>query len=276
MAKPNHIELGNHERLPILYEDRAALAIDKPPGWMLVPVSWQDTPHNLQAALLSSLQTGAFWARSRHLKFLRYVHRLDAETSGVLLLAKSHGALESLSALFEARRVEKLYLAVVHGVPSAAAWVCRLAIAPDPRQTGRMRTVAHGGKEAETAFRVLETVSVANAHPRTLIEARPWTGRTHQIRLHLAAAGHPVLGDSLYGPAEPSAASAASPSVKGLPPAGFARPVGGLGLRAVSLDYRDPFTHRPVRIKAPTDRFLRDYGFCPLATAVRLACSPDA
>ena len=71
MARPNYIELARDVRIPILYEDRAVLAIDKPPGWMLVPVSWQRTKWNLQAALMSSMAAGHFWARSRNLKFLK-------------------------------------------------------------------------------------------------------------------------------------------------------------------------------------------------------------
>src|SRR5262245_3231862 len=117
MAKPSHIELPDGTRIPILYEDRSVLAIDKPSGWMLAPDSWEQTGRNLQLALNSSINAGDFWARSRNLKFLRFVHRLDADTSGVLLLAKSSGALRALSELIESRRVEKLYLAVVHGIP---------------------------------------------------------------------------------------------------------------------------------------------------------------
>src|SRR5579864_2302812 len=112
MARPNSIELPDCKPMPILYEDRAALAIDKPRGWMLVPHTWQRTARNLQAAITSSITGGDFWARSRGLKFLRYVHRLDADTSGVLLFAKSIGAVDSLGDMFESRRMEKMYLAV--------------------------------------------------------------------------------------------------------------------------------------------------------------------
>ena len=116
MPKPTSIELPGVEPIPILYEDRSVLAIDKPRGWMLVPYSWQKTNWNLQAALVSSIAAGDFWARSRGLKFLKFVHRLDAETTGILLFAKSQGAVESYSELFESRRMEKTYLAVVDGV----------------------------------------------------------------------------------------------------------------------------------------------------------------
>src|SRR6478735_5246771 len=101
--------------MPILYEDRAVLAIDKPRNWMLVPFNWQRTNRNLQAAIVSSIAAGDFWARSRGLKFLRHIHRLDADTSGVLLLARSQGALDTMGRLFESRQMHKTYLAVAQG-----------------------------------------------------------------------------------------------------------------------------------------------------------------
>jgi RluA family pseudouridine synthase len=236
MAKPNVIELGSPphtERIPILYEDRSAIAIDKPRGWMLVPFTWQKTSRNLQAAIQSSIGAGAFWAKSRGLRFLRYVHRLDTDTSGVLLFGKTPGAVRALGDLFESRQMRKRYLAVVRGVPKAREWVCRLKIDRDPTGRGRMRLSPRTGKLAETAFHVLKT-----GNGTALIEARPVTGRTHQIRLHLAAAGTPVLGDALYGGTD-----------------------GPMALRAVELAYRDPFTERPVRIAAPEAAFLDEFGF---------------
>jgi 23S rRNA pseudouridine1911/1915/1917 synthase len=232
VAKPNRIELPTGEAIPILYEDRSVMAIDKPRGWMLVPFSWQKTSRNLQAALTSSIAAGDFWARSRSLRFLRFVHRLDAETTGILLLAKSPGAVEAFGELFESRKMDKVYLAVVRGVPRQNEWTCRLKLAPDPQHRGKIRVDARHGKAAETHFRLLQT-----ANQTALIEARPYTGRTHQIRVHLASGGHPVVGDDLYGNA------------------------GELGLRAVGLEYSDPFTRRRVRIEAPVDDFCRQYGF---------------
>ena len=237
MAKPPYIELGQGrdvERLDILHEDRSVLAVDKTPGWMLVPFTWQKTNRNLQAAIQSSIGAGAFWARSRQLRFLRHIHRLDAETSGILLFGKSPGAVRSLGDLFEGRQMKKRYLAIVEGVPKASEWVCRLKLEQDPGRIGRMRWDAARGKDAETTFRVVD-----RREGRTLIEALPVTGRTHQIRVHLAAEGLPILGDELYGGGRSEL----------------------LGLRAVGLAYADPFTRRPVRIEAPTDAFLKTFGF---------------
>jgi RluA family pseudouridine synthase len=189
----------------------------------------------LQAALVSSIAAGDFWARSRGLRFLKFVHRLDAETTGVLLLGKSPGAVTTYGDLFESRKMEKRYLAVVQGRPKEKEWICRLKLAPDARERGRMRVDARHGKEAETGFRVLETREGVS-----LVEARPLTGRTHQIRVHLAESGCPVVGDEFYGKRESRM---------------------DLGLRAVELAYVDPFTRRRIEIRAPAEGFLREYGF---------------
>src|ERR1700722_17317641 len=106
MAKPKIIELNDGEIvITILYEDRSVLGLDKPAGWMLAPDSWDQTGRNLHLALQSSLTARAFWASSRSLKFLRFVHRLDAETTGVTLFAKNPGVLRAYSRLFEDRHV---------------------------------------------------------------------------------------------------------------------------------------------------------------------------
>lgn len=239
MPKTNFIELPDCEPIPILYEDRSVIAIDKPPGWMLIPHSWQKTGRNLQAAIASSIAARDFWARSRNLKFLRHVHRLDADTSGILLFAKSPRGVETFSDLFEGRKMEKTYLAVVTNVPKQNEWTCRLKLAPDPRHFGKMKVDARAGKDSETHFKVLET-----RNRFSLIEAKPVTGRTHQIRVHLLESGLPIVGDELYGKLE-----------RNLP----------LGLRAIELAYPDPFTKRRVEIHAPVESFLKEFGFAPPA-----------
>jgi 23S rRNA pseudouridine1911/1915/1917 synthase len=235
MAKTNSIDLPDCEPIPILYEDRVVLAIDKPTGWLLVPQSWQNTSRNLMAAISSSIAGGDFWARSRGLKFLRNIHRLDGDTSGVLLFAKAPGAVDVISELFEDRRMEKTYLAVVAGKPQETQWTCRFKLGPDPRRAGRVKVDSQNGKIADTDFKILETRGAYS-----LVEANPLTGRTHQIRVHLAECGLPIVGDELYG------------CLDGDQP---------LGLRAIRLAFVNPFTKKRVDIRAPQEGFLKQFGF---------------
>ena len=237
VAKPKCIQLGDETSMPILYEDRSVIAIDKPVGWMLVPFTWDRTSRNLQLAISSSILGGDFWARSRGLKFLKYVHRLDAETSGVLLFARSHGALQSYGELFESRRMQKLYLAVVRGEPRQDEWTCDARLGPDPGQQHGRHRVDPNGKDAETHFKVLK-----RSNGLALIEARPVTGRTHQIRLHLTHANLPIVGDSVYGAPEDRARKTAL-----------------MGLRAVELKYADPFLRKTICIRAPTEDFIAQF-----------------
>jgi RluA family pseudouridine synthase len=193
---------GVSVRVPVLFEDREVMVVDKPAGWMLAPPDWNSTRRNLWAALEEGVAQGAWWARARGLRMLRPVHRLDAETTGVLLLAKQVSALSHYSKLFATGRMEKTYLAVVAERPSRESWTVRVALADRLDREGRIRVDERHGREAETAFRLVE-----RRGGRSLIEARPRTGRTHQIRVHLAMEGYPILGDVLYGGA-PSPASA--------------------------------------------------------------------
>lgn len=259
MAKPPYIELDDgHEthRLPILYEDRSIIAIDKPATWMLVPFSWQSTGRNLQAAITSSIAADDFWAKSRNLNFLRFVHRLDADTTGILLLAKSMGAVDSYGELFGSRQMEKTYLAVVDGIPKQKEWTCELKLGQVPGEPGRMQVDSKQGKDAETHFKVLE-----QREGRTLVEAHPHTGRTHQIRVHLASAGTPVAGDKLYGKERGPSAMRRAQTFP-------------LALRAVTLSFKDPFTRRPVRIQAPTEDFLQAFGFGKAPASPALGSAP--
>jgi 23S rRNA pseudouridine1911/1915/1917 synthase len=238
MAKTDYVELPDGSQVSILHEDRAVMAIDKPPGWMLGPEDEEHVRRNLHIALTLGIEAGSWWAKCRSLKFVRFIHRLDAPTTGVLLLAKSRGALAPYGKLFATRLVQKTYLAVTDRIPKEREWTCTLPLGPDPAMPGRHRVEPENGKESETRFKVLRELN-----GRALIEAYPLTGRTHQIRLHLLAAGCPVTGDILYGKPHPA----------------------GLGLRAVELCYPDPFDRRPIRIRADRVGFETAFGFGPEA-----------
>jgi 23S rRNA-/tRNA-specific pseudouridylate synthase len=151
------------------------------------------------------------------------------------LFAKGRGVVETCSKMFEGRQMDKTYLAVVPGGPPDVEWTCELKLAPDPKRGGQMRVDARHGKPAETQFRLLKTHG-----DYSLVEARPVTGRTHQIRVPLAETGLPIVGDELYG----SGMGNLSP-----------------GLRAVQLAYFDPFTGERVEIHAPTENVLKEFEF---------------
>jgi len=169
--------------LGIVYRDAQLLAIDKPPGLPAHPtVAGRANALELVAALLR---------REGHEIAPILLHRLDADTSGVLLFALTPAANRSLYRQFVAHTVEKVYLALVAGSPPAA-----FAVSNHLKAGVRGRTVAvtSGGQPAETVFLTLRQLD-----GYALVEARPKTGRTHQIRAHLAGRGFPLLGDRLYG-----------------------------------------------------------------------------
>jgi RluA family pseudouridine synthase len=165
--------------LPVVYEDDHCLAVDKPPGLPSGPTRDPKRPH---AAQLADAQS------DRNLVLL---HRLDKDTSGVLLLAKSREFATALNDAFKQRLVDKLYLALVCGRrPNAGTVTSHLR----EGEAGHMHTVRSGGVKAVTELRPLAGTGEVWA-----VEARPHTGRTHQIRVHLSQAGCPILGDPLYG-----------------------------------------------------------------------------
>ncbi len=175
--------------LTILYEDESCLAVDKPSGLVTHPAKghWDDTLVNVLAGRGVRLSAGGGESRPG------IVHRLDKETSGVLLLAKTEGARLALMEQFKAQRTEKVYWALVWGRLPAEEMEVALPIGRDPRRRTRMAVVSEG-REASTIFRTLEVLSHVS-----LVEASPRTGRTHQIRVHLSHLKHPVVGDAVYG-----------------------------------------------------------------------------
>ncbi len=179
----------------VLHEDAAVLAVAKPPGWLVIP--GRDLPGRAAEPSLREALTarhGPLWV----------VHRLDRGTSGVLLFARTAEAHRALNLAFEAGQADKTYLALVAGLPPEA-WTCEVALVP--ARKGRMKPAPPGdtrAKEARTRFRRLEAFPAAPGRPAlALVEARPETGRTHQIRVHLRAAGHPLCFDPDYGGTEP-------------------------------------------------------------------------
>lgn len=185
--------------IPVLCEDDRLFFVDKPARMAVCPGPGR--PAGTLANALRGLGRPLSNLEGPHRPGI--VHRLDAGTSGVMAIAKSDAAHAELVALFAAHRVERRYLALVGGEP---AWGERAVDAPlaRRREGRRAHAVRADGRGARTAFRVL-----ARAHGHAWIEATPATGRTHQIRVHLAALGHPVVGDTLYGGGDRAAREAA-------------------------------------------------------------------
>jgi 23S rRNA pseudouridine1911/1915/1917 synthase len=170
------------------------------------------------------------------------VHRLDRDTSGVMVVAKTEQALATLSAAFAARDIERAYRALVWGMPQPAAGDIEGAIGRDPRDRKRMALVSKGGKAALTHY---ATLGVFHASV-SLLECRLATGRTHQIRVHLSARGHPVVGDPVYLRRIPGAARGVPEPVRGAC-LDFPRQA----LHAATLGFRHPATGASLRFETP-------------------------
>jgi 23S rRNA pseudouridine1911/1915/1917 synthase len=213
--------------LEILYEDEDLVAVNKPAG-MVVHAGAGNHTGTLVNALLHRFQTLSTLGGD-----LRpgIVHRLDRFTSGVMLVARTDAAHRALAAQFAGREVEKVYLALVHGRLQAEAGRIDKPIARDPQRRTRMTTRLGAGRTASTSYRVLRRWSAFS-----YLEVHIHTGRTHQIRTHLAAIGHPVVGDRLYG---------APARIAGLPP------LGRFFLHAHRISFRSPSTGGPLTIEAP-------------------------
>jgi 23S rRNA pseudouridine1911/1915/1917 synthase len=251
-AKPEDIPIE------LLYEEEDFVVVNKPAG-MVVHAGAGVAHGTLVNALLHRLGT-----LSKAGGPLRpgIVHRLDRGTSGALLVARNDAAHRALAAQFRARTVQKTYIALLHGSLARDAGVIALPVARDPRRRTRMTARLRSGREARTSWRVL--LRLGNPPGRTqggftLVAADLHTGRTHQIRAHFAAIGHPLAGDTLYGaPQRARAAGALLP------------PLGRVFLHAARLAFAAPRSGRLIEVRAPLDPGLRTY-LRELAAAVQAA-----
>jgi 23S rRNA pseudouridine1911/1915/1917 synthase len=218
-------------RLAVLHEDEDVLIVDKPAGLLTVPTE--------------AREKDTLWTRAIHYLQHRYggrpyagiVHRLDRDTSGALVFARSRGALHALQDLFRRHAIDREYVALVEGsLPDRGTFDRDLVRTP-----GLRRSVAKAGEEGKRAVTRFETIERL---PRaTCVSVRPETGRTHQIRVHFAASGHPILGDRVYGPA-----------LRGAGPEGPARQL----LHARRLGFQHPRSGEAVSVESPLPHDFRE------------------
>lgn len=223
--------------LEIVYEDGDLLVLNKPPGMVVHPAAG-NRDKTLVNALLA--YCGASLSGIGGVARPGIVHRLDKDTSGLMVVAKHDAAHQALSCQFADRSLSRVYLALVWGVPVPVAGKVMGAIGRHPRMRQKMAVVTRGGKPALTHYKVLKSYGTETS----LVECRLATGRTHQIRVHMAHIRHPVVGDPLYG-----------------------RKRGGKGLldlfprqalHATEIKFRHPRTGEPLIFKVSMPKDMRD------------------
>lgn len=221
----------------VLWSDEALLVVNKPAGLLAIPGGQDGEPH---LAEVLGPAYGPLWI----------VHRLDRDTSGVIALARTSSAHRALNTEFEEHRVRKVYHALVVGDPAWDERTVELPLIPDGDRRHRTVVAPAGGasrrsKPSSTHFRVMERFGAY-----ALVEARPTTGRTHQIRAHLAASELPIAADELYGGGTGLFLSALKPGYR--PGARPERPLlGRVGLHASSIEFLHPQSQETQRFVAP-------------------------
>ena len=221
--------------LTIVFEDAHVLVVDKPAGMVTHPGAGRSTGTLAAAALAHAPEIAGVGGPRRP----GIVHRLDKGTSGLIVLAKSRQAYDALTAQLQQRTMSRRYLCLAHGAITPHDGMIDAPIARDPRSRVRMAVARAGtGKRAVTRFRLLERFA-----GYTYLECRLETGRTHQIRVHLASLGHPLVGDATYG--------AKRARQQDTLPADLVEGLGGVALHAAGLSFLHPATGETVELSCP-------------------------
>ncbi len=229
--------LPEHVPLDILYEDSHLIVLNKPAGMLVHPASGVNTGTLVNALLAHCDDLSGIGGIERP----GIVHRLDKDTSGVLVVAKTDVVHRQLSMQFEKRTITREYVAVVCGIPAEATGTINANIARSRRDRRRMTTVETGGRHAVSHYSVLEIY-----HKFALIQLTLETGRLHQIRVHLQHIGHPVVGDAVYGGERRALNDADAPPVK----QALTR-LKRQALHARTVKFEHPITHESLIFSAP-------------------------
>jgi 23S rRNA pseudouridine1911/1915/1917 synthase len=242
---------GEAIALRVVYEDGDLIVIDKPAGMVVHPA-----PGNAEGTLVNALvaHCGASLSGIGGVRRPGIVHRLDKDTSGLMVAAKTDAAHAALSEQFAARTIERAYAALVWGRPVPPQGVIEGNIGRSARNRKKMAVIAHGGRAALTRYATDRAFGTA----ASLLECRLATGRTHQIRVHLAHRGHPVIGDPAYGggltPARQAAIGAAA--------AAAVRRLGRQALHARTLGFRHPGRQETLRFESALPHDINDLMDC--------------
>jgi RluA family pseudouridine synthase len=237
--------------IPVVYEDEHLLAINKPARLLSSPDRYDPDRPNLMKLLHAGIAEQKPWAAQRKLTYLANAHRLDFETTGVLLLAKDKPTLVTLANLFGSEKPVKTYIALVTGTPEEDAFDVDVPIGPHPRVLGLMAANPKSGKKSKTHFEV-----ITKWRGYTLLKCQPLTGRTHQIRVHLRWVQLPIVGDEQYRGA-PLLLSQIKRAYR-LGPGKIERPlISSVALHAEQLTLPHPVTGKEITITAEWPKDLR-------------------